>query len=173
MIPRRLSDLIARRLEFDPEIAGVTADSRQVKPGYLFAALPGSQADGRDFIARALDAGAVTILAPQDTPDLEALDRPVALVRACDVRRLYALAASRFHGPGPATVLAVTGTNGKTSVATFCRQIFARLGHRAASLGTLGLQVEDPASGVEGLAGPGRAPGPRTVRAGAGRSARR
>jgi UDP-N-acetylmuramoyl-L-alanyl-D-glutamate--2,6-diaminopimelate ligase len=60
------------------------------------------------------------------------------------VRRAYALAAHAFWGPGPDTVVAVTGTNGKTSVATFCRQIFARLGHGSASLGTLGLQLEGP-----------------------------
>ena len=150
----RLSDLIARRLDFDPEIAGVTADSRRVAQGFLFAALPGAQADGRAFIGQALAAGAQAILAPEDTPDLSGLERPAALVRANDVRRLYAIAATRFHGPPPPVVVAVTGTNGKTSVATFCRQIYARLGHRAASLGTLGLQIED-ARGVESLTGPG------------------
>jgi UDP-N-acetylmuramoyl-L-alanyl-D-glutamate--2,6-diaminopimelate ligase len=147
----RLSDLVARTLDVDPPIAGVTADSRRVQPGWLFAALPGAQADGRAFIDQALARGAVAILAPQDTPDLN-VNAP--LIRACDTRRLYALAASRFHGAQPETVVAVTGTNGKTSVATFCRQIFARLGHRAASLGTLGLQIED-SNGTESLTGPG------------------
>jgi UDP-N-acetylmuramoyl-L-alanyl-D-glutamate--2,6-diaminopimelate ligase len=147
----RLSDLVARTLDIDPEIAGVTGDSRRVQPGWLFAALPGAQADGRAFIDQALARGAAAILALQDTPDLK-VNTP--LIRAGDTRRLYALAASRFHGAQPTTVVAVTGTNGKTSVATFCRQIFARLGRRAASLGTLGLQIED-ATGVESLTGPG------------------
>ncbi len=147
----RLSELIVRTLDVDPQVAGVTADSRRVQPGWLFAALPGAQADGRAFIEQALARGAVAILAPQDTPDLN-VNAP--LIRACDTRRLYALAASRFYGAQPATVVAVTGTNGKTSVATFCRQIFARLGRRAASLGTLGLQIED-ANGIESLTGPG------------------
>ena len=147
----RLSSLVARPLapDADPEIAGVTADSRAVKPGWLFAALPGSASDGRAFIPQALAAGAAAVLAPQDTPDVGA---PV--VRACDARRLYALAARRLQAAEPETIVAVTGTNGKTSVATFCRQIFARLGHRAASMGTLGVQLEDEALTPPGLTTP-------------------
>ena len=135
----RLSALVRRDLapEADPMIEGVTADSRAVKPGYLFAALPGAASDGRAFISSALAAGAAAVLAPQDTPETGA-----PLVRACDARRLYALAARRMYAAEPETVVAVTGTNGKTSVATFCRQIFARLGHGAASMGTLGVQIE-------------------------------
>jgi len=147
----RLSVLTARDLppEADPEIAGVTADSRKVKPGFLFAALPGAEADGRDYIHRAVAAGASAILAPQDTPD-----QSVPLVRACDARRLYALAARRFYGAEPAVVVAVTGTNGKTSVATFCRQIFTTLGRKAASMGTLGVQTADQALTPPGLTTP-------------------
>ena len=120
---QRLSALVARTLpsDADPLIEGVTADSRAVRPGFLFAALPGAAADGRAFIPQALAAGAAAVLAPQDTPQT-----PAPLVRACDARRLYALAARRLQPAEPATVVAVTGTNGKTSVATFCRQIFAR-----------------------------------------------
>jgi UDP-N-acetylmuramoyl-L-alanyl-D-glutamate--2,6-diaminopimelate ligase len=145
-----LSHLVGRPLAVDPLITGVTADSRKVRPGFLFAALPGALADGRAFLPQALANGAAAVLAPQDTPDLEA-----PLVRSGDVRRLYALAASRFHGPQPEVVVAVTGTNGKTSVATFCRQIFARLGHPAASLGTLGLELEDASLKRQTLTGPG------------------
>ena len=134
---KRLSDVVKQGRATDPMIAGVTADSRQVKPGYLFAALPGAKVDGRSFMPRAIAAGAAAVLVPADTPD-----QPVPTVRAGDVRRAYALAAAAFHGAQPPVVVAVTGTNGKTSVATFCRQIFARLGHGAASLGTLGLQTE-------------------------------
>jgi UDP-N-acetylmuramoyl-L-alanyl-D-glutamate--2,6-diaminopimelate ligase len=145
-----LSHLVGQPLIVDPLITGVTADSRKVQPGFLFAALPGALADGRAFLPQALANGAAAVLAPQDTPDLEA-----PLVRSGDVRRLYALAATRFHGPQPEIVVAVTGTNGKTSVATFCRQIFARLGHRAASLGTLGLELEDAGLKRQALTGPG------------------
>ena len=150
--PRRLSELVLRQdLAADPTITGVVADSRQAAPGVLFAALPGTRADGRAFIAQAVQAGAAAILAPED---LAAPDAGVPVVRAGDVRRAYALAAARFWGAQPATVVAVTGTNGKTSVATFCRQIFARLGHKAASLGTLGLQAGDEAITPPGLTTP-------------------
>jgi UDP-N-acetylmuramoyl-L-alanyl-D-glutamate--2,6-diaminopimelate ligase len=145
-----LSHLVGLPVPGDPMITGVTADSRKVQPGFLFAALPGALADGRAFLPQALANGAAAVLAPEDTPDLDA-----PLVRSGDVRRLYALAASRFHGPQPEVVVAVTGTNGKTSVATFCRQIFARLGHYAASLGTLGLEMEDASLKHETLTGPG------------------
>jgi UDP-N-acetylmuramoyl-L-alanyl-D-glutamate--2,6-diaminopimelate ligase len=147
---RRLSHLVGRQLPVDPLITGVTADSRKVQPGFLFAALPGALADGRAFLPQALANGAAAVLAPQDTPDLD-----ISLVRSGDVRRLYALAATRFHGPQPEVVVAVTGTNGKTSVATFCRQIFARLGHHAASMGTLGLELEDASLRRQALSGPG------------------
>ena len=146
-----LSALVAREgLAVDPQIAGVTADSRQVRPGWLFAALPGSAADGRAFIPRAIEAGAAAIIAEPDTPD-----QPVPLVRSHDPRRLYALAARAFWDAEPEVIVAVTGTNGKTSVATFCRQVFARLGHVAASMGTLGLQLEHPGGEVEALTPPG------------------
>ena len=142
---RRLSDLLQRTLDPDPLITGVTADSRRVAPGALFAALPGTHVDGRSFIPRALERGAVAVLVPDDTDDTAQ-----ALVRTHDVRRAYALAAARFWGEQPPVIVAVTGTNGKTSVATFCRQIFTHLGRKAASLGTLGLELAD-----ENLTGPG------------------
>lgn len=146
----RLSELVLRELAVDPEITGVTADSRKVGPGVLFAAVPGTRADGRDFIPAALAAGAAAILAP------EGVSAPAGavVIGSADVRRAYALAAARFHGPQPPVVVAVTGTNGKTSVATFCRQIFTRLGHKAASLGTLGLQTSEAALTPPGLTTP-------------------
>jgi UDP-N-acetylmuramoyl-L-alanyl-D-glutamate--2,6-diaminopimelate ligase len=156
MNDRPLSQLVGRPLAADPMITGVSADSRKMRPGFLFAALPGAQADGRAFLPQALANGAAAVLAPQDTPDLALPpDLVLPLVRSGDVRRLYALAAARFHGPQPEVVVAVTGTNGKTSVATFCRQIFARLGHYAASLGTLGLELETAGLERETLSGPG------------------
>ena len=146
----RLSDLVARPgLEPDPSITLVTADSRAVVPGALFAALPGARYDGRSFIPAAIAGGAVAILGADDLPD-----QAVPVVRARDVRRAYALAAAKLYGAQPAVVVAVTGTNGKTSVATFCRQIFTRLGRKAASLGTLGLQAGDEAITPPGLTTP-------------------
>ena len=130
-----LSDLLRRDVASDPVITGVTADSRKVAPGSLFVALPGHAADGRAFIPQALAQGAAAVLAPSDTPDGAA---PV-LVTSGDVRRAYALAARSFYGAQPATCVAVTGTNGKTSVAAFCRQIWAALDLSAASMGTLGV----------------------------------
>ena len=132
----RLSDLVQQDLALDPEIAGITADSRKVGPGFLFAALPGAKADGRSFISAALAAGAAAVLAPPDVADLS-----VPVIHAQDLRRAYALAAKAFWGEQPKTCVAVTGTNGKTSVAVFCRQIFERLGHKAASMGTLGVRI--------------------------------
>ena len=145
----RLSDLIQRDLASDPEISGVTADSRKVRPGFLFVALPGSRADGRSFIPAALDAGAAAVLAPDDVSGL-----PAPVVHASDLRRAYALAAKAFYGAQPKTCVAVTGTNGKTSVAVFCRQIFERLGHKSASMGTLGVRAGDEQLTPPGLTTP-------------------
>jgi UDP-N-acetylmuramoyl-L-alanyl-D-glutamate--2,6-diaminopimelate ligase len=125
----------------DPEIAGVTADSRAVRPGFLFAALPGARHDGRCFAGEAAARGAVAIL----TDDAAALDLPPAARREIAIfadpnpRRMLALSAARFYGRQPRNVAAVTGTNGKTSVAHFTREIWTAAGHQAASLGTLGL----------------------------------
>ncbi len=142
----RLSDIVRRDLTVDPVITGVTADSRKVAGGTLFAALPGAKADGRSFIPQALQQGAAAVLASDDTPAEAA---PV-LVRSGDVRRAYALAARAFWGAQPRVCVAVTGTNGKTSVANFCRQIWLKLGIAGASMGTLGV-----VAGEEALTGPG------------------
>ena len=144
MTRRRLSELLRRDVAPDPLIAGVTADSRKVKPGWLFAALPGASADGRDFVPAALKAGAAAVIA--EAP----VQAGVPVVQVHDARRAYALAAAAFWGAQPATCVAVTGTNGKTSVATFCRQIFERLGHASASMGTLGVRA-----GAQQLTSPG------------------
>jgi UDP-N-acetylmuramoyl-L-alanyl-D-glutamate--2,6-diaminopimelate ligase len=128
---------------FGPEILGITADSREVKPGYLFAALPGSKLDGRRFIEDAVAKGAAAILT-DGPPGIAAREtfsqrQPVLIVTDPNPRRRLALMAARFHAPQPRTIVAVTGTNGKTSVASFTRQIWQALGHKAASLGTLGI----------------------------------
>ena len=139
----RLSELVHRDLAVDPEITGVTADSRQVRPGFLFAALPGAKVDGRDFAPAALAAGAAAILASDDIAGQAIWRAGAPVVSESDPRRAYALAAAAFWGVQPRTCVAVTGTNGKTSVVAFCRQIFARLGRSAASMGTLGVRVGD------------------------------
>jgi UDP-N-acetylmuramoyl-L-alanyl-D-glutamate--2,6-diaminopimelate ligase len=133
---KRLSSLVDAAVEPDPEIVGVTADSREVEPGWLFAALPafGAGPDGRSFLPDALKRGATAVIAAEDL-DLSSAQ----LVRSMDPRRTFALAAARFWGRQPEICVAVTGTNGKTSVAAFCRQIFERLGRQSASMGTLGV----------------------------------
>lgn len=146
----RLSDLLRRDLPSDPEITGVTSDSRKVAPGSLFVALPGTAADGRAFIPQALSQGAAAVLAPADTDSGLA---PV-LVTSGDVRRAYAIAARSFYGNQPRTCVAVTGTNGKTSVAAFCRQIWAQCGYSSASMGTLGV-LKQRGNVNQALTGPG------------------
>src|SRR5665811_1166211 len=116
-------------------IAGLAVDSRQVAPGYLFAALPGVNTDGGRFIADALSRGAAAILAPEGMQT--EIDAPV--ITDPDPRRRLALIAARFFGAQPKTAVAVTGTNGKTSVASFLRQLWAEAGFQAASLGTIGV----------------------------------
>jgi UDP-N-acetylmuramoyl-L-alanyl-D-glutamate--2,6-diaminopimelate ligase len=137
----KLARLIVPGLEVPPraqdlDISALTADSRAVIPGALFAALPGSRADGAKFATDAVAKGAVAVLAALAAKP-SGLSVPV--LRAADPRRAFALIAARFHDRQPETIVAVTGTNGKTSVAEFTRQIFAALGRKAASLGTIGI----------------------------------
>ena len=135
------------------EIAGLAADSRKVRPGCLFAAMSDDVARRDAFIADAARRGAVAVMA---APDARAAARGAGLplVAAREPRRRYAHIAARFHAAQPRTVVAVTGTNGKTSVAVFARQIWRALGHRAASLGTLGLDAGDAGGAGFGACGP-------------------
>jgi UDP-N-acetylmuramoyl-L-alanyl-D-glutamate--2,6-diaminopimelate ligase len=119
------------------DIAGISADSRAIEGGYLFAALPGSTTDGARFAIDAAGRGAVAILAGRSaTLDV---GRDVAVIRADDPRRALALMAARFHPHQPEKLVAITGTSGKTSVAAFTRQIFEAAGKSAASIGTIGI----------------------------------
>lgn len=129
----------------DPEVAGLAADSRLVRPGYLFAALPGSRADGRSFVGDAVARGAVAVLAPPGLP-IEELPQPVPVISDPNPRRRLARLAARFFGGQPHTIAAVTGTSGKTSVVDFTRQIWRGAGFRAASLGTLGVVTDGEAA---------------------------
>jgi UDP-N-acetylmuramoyl-L-alanyl-D-glutamate--2,6-diaminopimelate ligase len=127
----------------DREIVGLTADSRRVRPGYLFAALPsslaGSTLNGADFAAEAVRRGAAALLGP---PGLAAnLKTPidVPVIEDKQPRRRLSLMAARFFAAQPAVIVAVTGTSGKSSVVDFVRQIWEVLGRQGASLGTLGV----------------------------------
>lgn len=136
----RLTDLCTD-LNLDPRFAGIdivglTADSRAVRPGYLFAALQGSAMDGRRFIPDAAAKGAVAVLSDAVDP---AYAEKLAFIADANPRRRLALMAAAFFAAQPETIVAVTGTSGKTSVANFAMQLWALLGHKAASLGTLGL----------------------------------
>ena len=119
----------------DLEITGLTCDSRKVDPGFLFAAIPGSSSDGRDYIDDALKRGASAVLAPAGTSG----DGDIIVVTSENTRQIYARMAARFFDQQPARIAAITGTNGKTSVVSFVRQIWESLGSKAASLGTLGI----------------------------------
>jgi len=137
----KLRDLLADDAQCDARfdalaIKGISADSRTVKRGYLFAAVPGTKADGLAFVPQALHVGAKAVMAER-APD--ALPADVAFVKTGNVRRALALAAAKFFPRQPATIAAVTGTSGKTSVAAFTRQIWSALGHKAASIGTIGV----------------------------------
>ncbi|MFB6415275.1 MULTISPECIES: UDP-N-acetylmuramoyl-L-alanyl-D-glutamate--2,6-diaminopimelate ligase [Bradyrhizobium] len=135
----KLSDLLGNDAAIEPAVAaldvsGLALDSRVVKPGDLFFALAGSKTDGARFIDAAIAAGAVTVVGDH-APD----GSKVPFVTVANPRRALARAAARFFPAQPATIAAVTGTSGKTSVAAFTRQIWERLGHVSASIGTIGL----------------------------------
>jgi UDP-N-acetylmuramoyl-L-alanyl-D-glutamate--2,6-diaminopimelate ligase len=138
----KLREIVPADAELDPrhaalDIGGVTADSRKLKPGDLFVAIAGTKADGSRFVAAAIAAGAAAILAEQ--VPAAPLPEGVAFVRVPNARRALSLIAAKFYPRQPHTIAAVTGTSGKTSVAAFTRQIWSALGHRAASIGTVGI----------------------------------
>jgi UDP-N-acetylmuramoyl-L-alanyl-D-glutamate--2,6-diaminopimelate ligase len=119
----------------DVAVAGVAVDSRAVKPGDVFFALAGVKTDGARFIDQAIASGAVAIVGDR----IPEGDRRVPFIAVPNPRRALALAAAKFYPRQPATIAAVTGTSGKTSVAVFTRQIWQRLGLASASIGTIGL----------------------------------
>ncbi len=123
---------------FDPEIEGLTEDSRRVEEGWLFAAFPGTKVDGRRFVEEALRNGAVALLSDRK------LEIPtgaqIAVIESENPRRTLAQMAANFYNRQPQYIAAVTGTNGKTSTAWFTQQLWEALHLRAASLGTLGIR---------------------------------
>jgi UDP-N-acetylmuramoyl-L-alanyl-D-glutamate--2,6-diaminopimelate ligase len=118
----------------DLAVGGLAVDSRAVKSGYLFFALAGAKTDGARFVDAAIASGAVAVAGERAPADCR-----VPFIRVSNPRRALALAAARFFSRQPATIAAVTGTSGKTSVAAFTRQIWQRLGHPSASIGTIGV----------------------------------
>ena len=127
----KLGDLFDNGVPADAvgiEITGLTADSRKVKPGFLFAALNGVAAHGRDFVGQARANGAVAVLSAGDLGS----DPGIAHVTAAEPRNAFALAASKFYPRRPEAIVAVTGTNGKSSTVDFLRQIWTHAGKSAA-----------------------------------------
>jgi UDP-N-acetylmuramoyl-L-alanyl-D-glutamate--2,6-diaminopimelate ligase len=127
----------------EAQVTGLSVDSRTVIPGHLFAALPGAKVHGAEFIPSALrmEAGAVLTDPAGARIAAEALAAwPGAVVVVEEPRAALARAAALWFGPHPETMVAVTGTNGKTSVATFARMIWEALGHPAVNVGTTGVQ---------------------------------
>jgi UDP-N-acetylmuramoyl-L-alanyl-D-glutamate--2,6-diaminopimelate ligase len=135
----------AEQLLPDLSVDGITADSRKVSRGDVFVALVGSKTDGAVYAENAAKAGASAIICATDA---EIGDPNIPVLYSTDPRRDLALIAARLFAPQPETVVAVTGTAGKTSVASFTRQIYAAAGLSAASLGTTG--VVSPNLTIEG-----------------------
>ncbi|WP_018997751.1 UDP-N-acetylmuramoyl-L-alanyl-D-glutamate--2,6-diaminopimelate ligase [Hirschia maritima] len=126
----------------DWEFTGLTSDSRKVAPGFVFAAIKGTVSDGRDFIQSAIDKGAVAILTDEREGEWD-----IPAVKVAEPRLVLANAAAAFYGVQPETMVAVTGTNGKSSTVDFLRQIWEDIGLVSASVGTLG--AVGPSGAVE------------------------
>ncbi|MBM6579491.1 UDP-N-acetylmuramoyl-L-alanyl-D-glutamate--2,6-diaminopimelate ligase [Microvirga sp. BT689] len=139
-----LLDLAEGDAQASLAVSKIASDSRKVEPGTLFFAVPGTKVDGMSFVPQAAAAGAVAIVGEAERP--ADLPESVAYVQVKDVRRTLALAAARFYPKQPEKVVAVTGTSGKSSVADFTRQLFAHLGYKSASVGTLGIITSDGAA---------------------------
>ncbi|MCY4044501.1 MAG: UDP-N-acetylmuramoyl-L-alanyl-D-glutamate--2,6-diaminopimelate ligase [Cellvibrionales bacterium] len=125
--------------EENPEVSGIQLDSRAIKPGDVFVALTGSQRDGRKYISSAVDAGALAILV--DTPLVEKIDVPVVVL--ADLQSKLGAVATHFfkHPSSHLALVGVTGTNGKSSVCEYIRQLSEALGKKSASIGTLGFYL--------------------------------
>ncbi len=118
-------------------ISGLTLDSRQVEKDFLFAAFQGEKVNGYDFIQDAYKKGAICVLIDGDALEPE----NIPYIKAKNPRYVFALLTAAFYGEQPEHIVAVTGTNGKTSIAQFCRQIWEQLDRPAASMGTLGIDA--------------------------------
>ena len=128
-------DAVVDAQHADVAVTGIAMDSRVVKRGDVFFALAGVKTDGARFIDQAIVSGAAAVVSDRIPEN----DNRVAFIAVPNPRRALALAAAKFYARQPATIAAVTGTSGKTSVAVFTRQIWQRLGYASASIGTIGL----------------------------------
>ena len=128
-----LLDLASEHPSYNLAVSGLSSDSRKTKPGDVFAALTGTLSDGRAYVSKAVAAGAVAILAE---PGLAECGVPI--ISVVSARDALSKAAARFYPRQPETVIAITGTNGKSSTVDFLRQIWTYAGRAAASVGTLG-----------------------------------
>jgi UDP-N-acetylmuramoyl-L-alanyl-D-glutamate--2,6-diaminopimelate ligase len=141
---RKLSDLgLTARGGSNPTIAGLCVDSRLATNGVLFAALPGSLIHGAHHAAAAVARGATAILTDAEGATIlraELGDSPTAIIVTEDARAALAYTSALWFADQPDTIMAVTGTNGKTSVATFTRQIWMALDHAAINIGTTGVE---------------------------------
>ena len=122
----------------DVEVTGFALDHRQVAPGNVFGAFVGARFNGEDFIAEAVQRGAVAVVARP-----EARVEGARHIAAAEPRQAFAALAARHYAPYPGTIVAVTGTNGKTSTVEMTRQLWRMAGHRSASIGTLGVTTSD------------------------------
>ncbi|MET0252037.1 MAG: Mur ligase family protein, partial [Novosphingobium sp.] len=120
------------------EVTGFAIDHRKVAPGNVFGAFRGARVDGEGFIPAAVEAGAVAVVARPQAPVAGAVH-----IADGEPRRAFARLAARFFTPVPRTIVAVTGTNGKTSTVEMTRQLWRMAGERAASIGTLGVTTAD------------------------------
>ncbi len=128
----RLGDLVSGGGE--ALVTGFAIDHRKVAPGTIFGAFPGARVNGEDFIPAAIAAGAIAIVTRPGVTVAGAFH-----ITADPARAAFARLAARFYAPFPQMVVAVTGTNGKTSTAELTRQLWDLAGHVAASIGTLGV----------------------------------
>lgn len=133
-----LSDLIRQATDnqADPIISGVSHDTRKIEPGFVFVAISGTADDGNRYIDDAIKKGAAAIITDQDVPE-----KSVPVIKVENSRACLAMMAGQFYRQKPNLIAAITGTNGKTSVAEFLRQIWQRMGWQAGSIGTLGIRA--------------------------------
>ncbi|QIK96598.1 UDP-N-acetylmuramoyl-L-alanyl-D-glutamate--2,6-diaminopimelate ligase [Sphingomonas sp. HDW15A] len=132
----KLNDLAP--VEDDSEITGFALDHRKVVRGNVFGAFRGEKFNGEDFVEGAVRNGAIAVVARP-----EARVEGAVHIADAEPRRRFANMAARFFGPYPGTIVAVTGTNGKTSTVEMTRQLWRIAGHRSASIGTLGVTTAD------------------------------
>ena len=135
-IMRQVNGLVAHSTDLSIEVHGITIDSRKIKDGYLFTAVQGDAVDGRKFIEDAIDRGAVVLLTDHQTA--QSYSKKICCISHDEPRRAYAHIVRCLFPLQPEKMVAVTGTNGKTSVVHFYAQLLARGGFNTASIGTMG-----------------------------------